>query len=121
MAEECQEKTAFVTHNGLYEFAVMPFGLCNTPATFQLLTNRVLEGLINEKCMVYLNDILVMGRSFLEHISNFQEVFVWLRDANLHLIPEKCHCAKTEVLYASESWISADKKKQRLLKSSSPC
>ena len=68
MAEGSQEKTAFVTHNGLYEFAVMPFGLCNTPATFQRLMGRVLKGLVNDKCMVYLDDMLVMGRSFAESV-----------------------------------------------------
>ena len=115
MAEESQEKTVFVTHNGLYEFAVMSFGLCNAPATFQRLMSRVLKGLINEKCMVYLDDILVMGQSFAEHISNLQEVFNRLRDANLCLKPKKCHFVKREVLYpgyvVSESGISADKSK----------
>ena len=58
MAEESQGKTAFTMHNGLFEFTVMPFGLCNAPATFQRLMSKVLKGLVNEKCMVYLDDIL---------------------------------------------------------------
>ena len=65
--------------------------------------------------MVYLDDILVMGQSFAEHISNLQEVFDRLRDANLCLKPKKCHFAKREVLYlgfvVSGSGISADKSK----------
>ena len=69
MAEESQ-KTAFVTHNGLYELAVMPFGLCNAPATFQRLMERVLKGLVNDKYMANLDDILVMGQNFAEHLSN---------------------------------------------------
>ena len=70
MSEESQEKTAFTTHNGLYEFTVMPFSLCNAPATFQRLMSEVLKGLINQKCMVYLDDILVMGKTFTEHLNN---------------------------------------------------
>ena len=70
MSEESQEKTAFVTWNGLYEFKVMPFGLCNAPATFQHLMEKVLCGVVREKCLIYLDDILVMGQTFDEHIEN---------------------------------------------------
>ena len=64
MSTDSREKTAFVTHKGLYEFSVMPFGLCNTPATFQRLMEVTLRGLARCKCVVYLDDILVMGRTF---------------------------------------------------------
>jgi len=69
MAKDSLEKTAFVKQNRLYKFAVMPFSLCNVPATFQRLMNSLLKELTSEKCMVYLDDILVMGRSFAEHLS----------------------------------------------------
>jgi len=93
----------------------MPFGLCNAPATFQRFMSKVLKVLVNDKCMVYLDDILVMGRSFAKHLQNLQEVFERLREANLRLKPKKCHFAKNEVRYlgyvVSESGISADKSK----------
>ena len=56
--ESSQPKTAFVTMDGLYEFRVMPFGLCNAPATFQRVIQKVLAGL-NEFCSVHIDDILV--------------------------------------------------------------
>ena len=70
MASESIEKTAFATHSGLYEFVVMPFGLCNAPSTFQRLMERVLTGLARDVCIVYLDDILVMGTTFEEHLFN---------------------------------------------------
>ena len=66
-------------------------------------------------CMVYLDDLLIMGKSFAEHLQNLQEVFERLREANLLLKPKKCHFAKNGVRYfgyiVSESGISADKNK----------
>lgn len=70
MAPDSVEKTAFATHSGLYEFAVMPFGLCNAPATFQRLMETVLAGLARDTCIVYLDDILVMGATLEEHLQN---------------------------------------------------
>ena len=83
MSEESQEKTAFVTWNGLYEFKVMPFGLCNVLATFQCLMEKVLSGAVREKCLIYLDDILVIGQTFEKHINNLRMVFDCLLKAGL--------------------------------------
>ena len=74
MEDASREKTAFVTHSGLYEFLVMPFGLCNAPATFQRLMETVLADLIREKCIVYIDDILVMGETLEEYLQNLPSV-----------------------------------------------
>ena len=115
MDPQSQEKTAFITHSGLYEFCVMPFGLCNAPATFQRLMEVVLRGLVRECCLVYLDDILVIGRTFTEHLANLAKVFSRLREAGLHLKPSKCHLVATEVEYlghvVSHQGVTADPKK----------
>ena len=96
MAPSSIEKTAFVTPSGLYEFVVMPFGLCNAPSTFQRLMERVLEGLARDICTVYLDDILVMGGTFEEPLHNLCCVFDCLRNAGLRLKPSKCHLVITD-------------------------
>ena len=75
VGEEDREKTAFCTPSGLFEFKVMPFGLCNGPATFQGLMDLVLAGLQMSHCLVYVDDVIVMGRSFQEHLHNLRQVF----------------------------------------------
>ena len=98
--EECdRDKTAFVTKEGLYEFKVMPFGLSNAPATFQRLMDLTLAGLQWSHCLVYLDDIIVMGRSFEEHLGNLNLVLEWLRDANLKVKPVKCALFQEQVCY----------------------
>ena len=87
---EDREKTAFITSEGLYEFNVLPFGLCNGPATFQRLMNILLAGIQWHDCLVYLDDIIVLGRSFDEHLKNLAKVFQRLREANLKLQVKKC-------------------------------
>ena len=71
---EDKEKIDFFAGGGLYEFTVMPFGLCNTPATFERLME--LQGLTWKTCLIYLDPILVMGKTF--------------EKANLKLNPKKC-------------------------------
>ena len=64
------EKTAFCTHEGLFEFNVLLFGLCNAPATFQRLMDMVLTGLQWNNCIVYIDDIIIPGKAFDEHLFN---------------------------------------------------
>ena len=92
-------KTAFATPDGLFEFNVMPFGQCNAPATFQRLMNMVLAGLQWTNCLVYLDDVIVMGRTFEEHLHNLAAVFDRLQEANLKLKPQKCTFAKKQVTF----------------------
>ena len=99
MEASSQPKTAFCAHSGLYEFTVMPFGLCNAPTTFQRLMETVLSGLARDKCFIYLDDVLVVGKTFEEHANNLREVFTRLREAGPRLKPSKCHLAKSKVTY----------------------
>lgn len=99
LAEEDVAKSAFSTHKGLYEYLRMPFGLCSAPATFQRLMSVVLNGMIGDQCFVYLDDIIVLGKTFAEHLSNLERVFSRLREAGLRLKPTKCHFLKQEVQF----------------------
>ncbi|UYV84725.1 K02A2.6-like [Cordylochernes scorpioides] len=96
---EDREKTAFTTGNGLWQFKVMPFGLCNAPATFERLMETVRQGIPLETCLVYLDDIIVMGKSFDEHLINLERVLQKIRGARLKLNPRKCKLLKEKVRY----------------------
>jgi len=96
-----REKTAFRTNNGLYEFMVMPFGLCNAPATFQRLIQQVLSGMGDDApfCCAYVDDILVYSDTVEQHIQHLQQVFLRLRTVGLLLHPTKCRFAEASVSY----------------------
>ena len=85
-----RDKSAFTTHCGLFEFLRMPFGLCNSPATFQRLMQAILVGLERKICYVYLDDILIFSETWQEHLSHLQEVINQFREAGLTLKPVKC-------------------------------
>ena len=85
-----RDKSAFTTHCGLFEFLRMPFGLCNSPATFQRLMQAILAGLEWKSCYVYIDDILVFSKSWEEHLTHLQQVFDRLRQSGLTLKPVKC-------------------------------
>ena len=94
-----REKTAFITPYGLYQFKVMPFGLCNAPATFQRLMEHVLTGLHWVTCLVYLDDIIIFSHNVQQHLKQLRDVFVRLKDAGLKVKPAKCHLLQSSVCY----------------------
>ena len=65
-------KTAFVTPFGKYKFLMVPFGLAQAPAYFQLLMNKVSEGL--SCAMTYLDDI-IFSKNEEDHLRHLEEVF----------------------------------------------
>ena len=107
MSEEDRAKTAFSTHEGLYEFKVMPFGLCNAPTTFQQLMDLVLSGIQWSSCLVYIDDIVVVGKTVQNHLDNLQLVLDRIKRAGLRLKPSKCHLFQKEILYLGH-WITRD-------------
>ena len=99
MEERDIEKTAFITHEGLYEFTAMQFGLTNAPATFQRTMQVILGDLFYTKAPVYIDDIIIHSKTFEDHIRNIEEVFQKLRKAKLKLGPEKCHFGFKEIKF----------------------
>ena len=85
-----KHKTAFVTHCGLYQFKVMPFGLCGAPATFERTMEQILKGLLWERCLAYLDDVTIFGKDFQTALENLCVVFDRFRQANFKLNPKKC-------------------------------
>ena len=75
----------------------MPFGLCNAPATFERLMELVLSGLYWQICIIYLDDIIIFGKTFAEMIQNLDMVFARLTEAGLKLQSKKCQLFKKEV------------------------
>jgi hypothetical protein len=96
---DAKDKTAFCTRGGLWRWKVLPFGLTTAPATFQRLMERVLHGLHWKSLLLYLDDVIVIGKSFNEHYAHLEEVLTRLRAAGLKLKPSKCHLFQREVRY----------------------
>ena len=74
-------------------------GLCNAPSHFQRLMTLVFRGLQWESVVVYLDDIVVTGKLFEQHVDNLRAVFDRLQYANLKLKPEKCQLFRQEILF----------------------
>ena len=95
MDEENQEKTLFVTSQGLYCYKVMPFGLKNAEATYQRLVNRMFSHQIGKNVEVYVDDMLVKIKDEVNHLDDLKETFNTLRKYNMKLNPTKCVFAIT--------------------------
>ncbi len=90
LSDEARPKTAFTCHLGLFEYTRMPFGLTNAPSVFQRYMNIVLQGLIGKGCLVYLDDIVVYGKTKQEHDERLRQVLGRLQRSQLQTKPSKC-------------------------------
>ncbi|UYV76936.1 K02A2.6-like, partial [Cordylochernes scorpioides] len=88
--EKDREETVFITPDGLYKFRVMPFGLCNAPATFERMIDSVLGSLKWNMCLCYLDDTVVYAPTFEEHLRRLQLVLRCIQKAGLSLNHKKC-------------------------------
>ena len=97
--ESCRKYTAFTTPWSIYEWLRIPFGLKGAPAAFQRYIARSLTGLLDRVCLAYLDDILVYGQTFEEHLGNLRSVFRRLRSKGVKLRVDKCFFVMREVRY----------------------
>ena len=94
-----RDKTAFISHAGLFRFRVMPFDLTNAPATFQRLMDLVLGSLKWSCALVYLDDIIVYSSSFIDHLSHLELVLDKIQQCGLTLKIDKCQFCRTNFKY----------------------
>ena len=90
MAEEDQEKTAFITRQGLYCYKVMPFGLMNAGAIYQRLVNKMFNKQIGRNMEVYVDDMLIKSKEELAYLDDLKEMFATLKQYQMKLNPNKC-------------------------------
>ncbi|CAI7797162.1 unnamed protein product [Closterium sp. NIES-53] len=99
MADNSIHKTAFRTRYGSYEYLVMPFRLCNAPATFQAEMNHILWPLLDECVVVYLDDILIYSKNMKEHVEHLRKVFEILRKNKFYVKLSKSDFALKKVQF----------------------
>ncbi|KAL0373661.1 UNVERIFIED_CONTAM: Retrovirus-related Pol polyprotein from transposon [Sesamum radiatum] len=92
-------QTSFVTHQRHYEFLVMPFGLCNAPATFQSLMNQVFSEYLRKFILVFFDDILIYSKAPEEYHTHMRIALNLLIRNKLYAKRSKCSFGKRSVEY----------------------
>lgn len=115
-----RQKTAFsIEGGGFWQFRVMPFGTCNSSATFERLVEKALNGLTWKICLIYIN-IIIFSKTFEEHLDRLDQVFSRIADAKLKLSPKKCSLLQKQVNFlghtVSEDGIATDEEKIKAVK-----
>lgn len=118
--EEDKEKTAIITHEGLYEYNRMQFGLCNAPAVFQRMMHIAMEELLYRETLVYIDDLVIFSDTFEEHLTGLEKVLQKLRKAKLKINRDKSNFGyrKIEFLghYVGEEGIEVNNEKIEVVK-----
>ncbi|GBG89025.1 hypothetical protein CBR_g48634 [Chara braunii] len=96
---EDQHKIAFQPRYGLYEFVMMPFGLCNARGTFRHAMNRIFHDYLDNFVIAYLDDILIFSRTIEEHVAHLDKVRSLLRQHKFKINGEKCEFGRTRILH----------------------
>ncbi|XP_030595617.1 uncharacterized protein LOC115787179 [Archocentrus centrarchus] len=95
--EDSRDLTAFITHEGLFRFRRVPYGLASAPSAFQKMMSEILQGLPGVQN--YLDDLIIYGKTPAEHDSNLNAVLHKLKTAGLVLNENKCHYRKTSLRF----------------------
>ncbi|UYV80748.1 K02A2.6-like [Cordylochernes scorpioides] len=90
----------------------MPFGLCNAPATFERMIDNVLRRSKWDICLCYLDDIVVYGSTFKEHLARLDEVLRCIQQAGLCLNYKKCHFATRQITILGHQFMLISKTKE---------
>ncbi|GJZ24479.1 reverse transcriptase domain-containing protein [Tanacetum coccineum] len=90
MAKEDEEKTAFITSQGIFCYTKMPFGLRNAGATYQRLVDKAFHKQIGRNLELYMDDLVIKSRTEDEIVKDIKETFKTLREINMKLNPKKC-------------------------------
>ena len=110
--ESSQRKTAFSTPRGHYQFLRLPFGLCGAPTSFQRCMQYVLRDLLGKQCCVYIDDIIVFGKTKREHDENLVQVLCKLEESGFKLSKEKFMFCQKKISFLghviSENGIETD-------------
>ncbi|GJT60212.1 reverse transcriptase domain-containing protein [Tanacetum coccineum] len=90
MAKEDEEKTTFITSQGIFCYSKMPFGLKNAKATYECLVDKAFQKQIGRNLEVYVDDLVIKSRTEHEIIRDVEEKFQTLKEINMKLNPKKC-------------------------------
>lgn len=115
MKNEDVAKTTFRTHEGLYEFLVMPFGLTSALSTFQALMNRDLKRFLRKFTLMFFDDILIYSKDMRKHVEHLEKVLQLLKQHQIYVNQKKCSFVQPELEYLvhiiTRNGVAADPKK----------
>lgn len=119
MAEGHEFKTAFQTHNGHYEYRVMPCGVTGGPGTFQGIMNTVLAPFLRVFVVVFIDDVLIYSKTWEDHLQHLEAVFKVLQQNQFYVKLSKCAFARQELSYLGHvigaEGVSTDPKKIQII------